>query len=97
MLSLLARCVVAVSGLRPRRPFSEKRAGESLLELKALCLELIDDVAAVQRQHIDNGIREARHIHDVWNMRSALFGSIALSFGERVARERLARLDALLG
>jgi len=62
-----------------------------------LCLELIEDVAAAQRQHVDHAIREARHMHDLWNMRSALFRSIALSFGEREARERLARLDTLLG
>ncbi|MBC7956353.1 MAG: hypothetical protein H7Y33_10855 [Cytophagales bacterium] len=96
-MSFLNRCLVAISGAPARRSFAQTRAGETLLELKAMCLELIADVAAGHRQNADNAIRDARHPHDVWNIRSALFGSIALSFGERVARERLARLDALLG
>jgi hypothetical protein len=96
-MSFFNRCLSAITGGPARRSFAHTRAGESLLELKAMCLELIEDVAAAHRQHTDNAIRNARHSHDVWNMRSALFGCIALSFGERVARERLARLDALLG
>jgi hypothetical protein len=96
-MSFLNRCLAAISGGSARQAFTRTRAGETMLELKAMCLELIADVAAAHRKPADNAIRDARHRHDVWNMRSALFGSIALSFGERVARERLARLDALLG
>jgi acyl-CoA reductase-like NAD-dependent aldehyde dehydrogenase len=96
MMSLLKRYLAAISGRHVRRQFMQSRAGETLLELKAVCRELIEDVAAAHRQHADHAIREARHSRDVWNMRSALFGSIALSFGEREARERLARLDDLL-
>lgn len=95
-MSLLDRCLSAISGRCASDPSVAAKLGDSLLELKALCLELIDDVAAHDRRPVDNALREARHSGDVWNMRSALFGSIALSFGEREARVRLARLDARL-
>ena len=95
-MSFLNRCISALSGRPSSHPSVAAQLGDSLLELKALCLELIADVAAHDRWPVDNALRDVRHSGDVWNMRSALFGSIALSFGERVARERLARLDALL-
>jgi acyl-CoA reductase-like NAD-dependent aldehyde dehydrogenase len=95
-MSFLPRVLAAIFSGSARRALAHTRAGETLQELKTLCLELIADVAAAHRKHADKAIRDARHRHDVWNMRSALFGSIALSFGESEARERLARLDALL-
>ena len=70
--------------------------GPSLDTLKCACLELIEDVSPERRSSLSRSILSARHRSDVWDLRSALFGSVSMSFGESVARERMARLDNLM-
>ena len=46
------------------------------------------------RLPLEYRVLRARHLGDLWDLRSQLFGAISLAFGEHVARERLQRLDA---
>lgn len=68
----------------------------SLDAAKRLCLELIDDVNPDRRNDLSRSILRARRREDVWALRSAVFGSVSLAYGELEARQRVARLDALL-
>ncbi|MEY4561356.1 MAG: hypothetical protein RLZZ618_633 [Pseudomonadota bacterium] len=90
-MSIAVRCLTFLSTHLRRR-----ERGPSLDTLKCLCLELIDDVCPKRRSLLSRSILGARHNADVWNLRSALFGGVSMSFGETVARERMARLDDLL-
>jgi hypothetical protein len=65
----------------------------SLDALRDACHELVADLPAAQRRELQLCIANARDAHDVWHLRSHLFGVISLTFGEHEARERLQRLD----
>lgn len=92
-MNSLRSCV----SLLVRKPLQRLlRRRPSLDAMKRLCLELIDDVCPDRRSALSRSIIGARHQTDMWDLRSALFGTVSLSFGEREARARVARLDALL-
>jgi hypothetical protein len=91
-MNFLRFCVLSI--LRRVRRLTRSRP--SLESMKHLCLELIDDVGPDRRNVLERSIINARHRADMWDLRSALFGTVSLSFGEREARARVARLDAML-
>jgi len=91
-MKFLRYCVVSVI----KRLRRLKQGRPSLDTMKRLCLELIDDVGPERRSVLARSIISARHQADMWDLRSALFGTVSLAFGEREARARVARLDALL-
>ncbi len=62
--------------------------------LRALCRELVADLASEERHALTQGLAQARCADDIWQLRSKLYGVISLRHGEHVARERLKRLDA---
>jgi hypothetical protein len=91
-MNFLRFCVLSIV----RRVRRLTRSRPSLDAMKRLCLELIDDVGPDRRTVLARSIINARHRADMWDLRSALFGTVSLSFGEREARARVARLDAML-
>lgn len=91
-MTLTDRCLNFLT----RRIHGSSRQDPSLDTLKCTCLELIEDVNPDRRTALSHSILNARHRGDVWDLRSALFGGVSMSFGEAVARERVARLDNLM-
>ncbi|MBX3606106.1 MAG: hypothetical protein KF788_12560 [Piscinibacter sp.] len=77
-------------GLQPPDPADE------LESLRALCHELVADLPESQRHVIGVVLLHARGRQDILHLRTQLFDAISHQFGERVARERLKRLDAAL-
>lgn len=69
---------------------------ERLEPLRALCHELAFDLPAVQRHMLALIVLHAHSRQDIAGLRAPLFDALARSLGERVARERVARLDAAL-
>jgi hypothetical protein len=85
--------------LRLTRPALRLHApdeSDELEYLRALCHELVSDLPQAQRHVIGVVLLHARGRQDILHLRAQLFDAISHQFGERVARERLQRLDAAL-
>ena len=76
--------------------FGLRNAATDVNSLRALCLELLNDVPEARRQLLMQRLEKMRRADDVWHVRSALFEVISLTHGEQVARERLLVLDERL-
>ena len=76
--------------------FGLRNATTDVNSLRALCLELLNDVPEARRQLLMQRLEKMRRADDVWHVRSALFEVISLTHGEQVARERLLVLDERL-
>jgi hypothetical protein len=96
MKTLLNRWMAAIYCAEIPRNFQDTRPDAAAIELQSLCLQLVADVTPSHRDRLAGIVHLTCRSADFWHLRSALFGTIALSFGERVARDRIARLDALL-
>ncbi len=64
--------------------------------LRELCLTLLVDVPAFDRQTMLERLERLRRSDDVWHLRGALFDTISRVHGESIARTRIAQLDARL-
>lgn len=62
--------------------------------LKALCLELLADVAPSERRPLLHRLERMRRADDLPHLRGALFDVISHAHGEGIARERLVQFDA---
>ncbi len=96
MKSFLTRWIDVLCGTPWETPSADTRIDVLLPDLKALCLRLVEDVTPSLRERMDGLISDANRPADFQHLREALYGTISLSFGDRVARERIAKLDALL-
>lgn len=91
-MTLADRCLNFLT----KRIDRQKPHGASLDTLKCACLDLIEDVCPVRRSALSRSILSARQRSDLQDLRPALSGSVRMSFGETIARERMARLDNLM-
>ena len=73
-----------------------QRRAPDMDALRALCGELLADVAAADRKAMLQRLEKMRRADDVWHLRSALFDTISRTHGEATARERLVTLDEKL-
>lgn len=81
---------------RPAPGASAEDQADELEFLRALCHELVADLPQAQRHVIGVILLHARGRQDILRLRAQLFDAIAYAFGERIARERLLRLDIAL-
>lgn len=81
---------------RPAVELPSCESADELEELRSLCHELVADLPQAQRHLIGVILLHARHRLDIEQLRTQLFDAVARRFGERVARARIARLDAAL-
>jgi len=65
--------------------------------LRELCAALLGDVPASDRKAMLARLVMLRRRDDVWQLRGALFDTVARVHGEAVARARIDQLDARLG
>ncbi len=79
---------------RVEPPASDEHEERRTLAVRTLCLAIVQDLPDDPRVPLEYRVLRARHLGDLWDLRSNLFGAISLAFGEHVARERLQRLDA---
>ena len=84
----IRRSLLSTIGLQRRPPDMDA--------LRALCGELLVDVAAADRNAMLQRLEKMRRADDVWHLRSALFDTISRAHGEATARERLVTLDEKL-
>jgi hypothetical protein len=73
--------------------FGLAHAAPDIDALRELCVNLLDDVPAADRQSMLLRLEKMRRADDVWHLRGALFDTISRAHGEAAARERLAFLD----
>ena len=73
--------------------FGLRNAATDVNSLRALCLELLNDVPEARRQVLLQRLEKLRRADDVWHVRSALFEVISLTHGEQAARELSMVLD----
>lgn len=64
--------------------------------LRELCITLLDDVPAADRQAMLLRLEKMRRADDMWHLRTALFDTISRAHGEGAARARLLILDEQL-
>lgn len=81
---------------RPALGLSAADEADELEVLRALCHELVADLPQAQRHVIGVILLHARGRQDILHLRAPLFDAVAHEFGERIARERLLRLDIAL-
>lgn len=62
--------------------------------VQELCIGLLGDVAAHDRELLLQRLGRLRRADDLWELRNVLFGLVSAHHGESVARERLSRFDA---
>ena len=64
--------------------------------LRELCITLLADVPAFDRNTMLERLGKMRRADDLWHLRGALFDTISRVHGETVARARIEQLDAQL-
>jgi hypothetical protein len=69
------------------------QAAPDIDALRELCVSLLDDVPAAERQGMLMRLEKMRRADDMWHLRGALFDTISRAHGEAEARERLVILD----
>lgn len=68
----------------------------SIDKVRRLCLDVIDDVPPWHKQGLVSRISHLRHPAEVAEIKPHLFEAVSMHLGEREARARINRLDALL-
>ena len=81
---------------RPAAELPACASADELEALRSLCHELVADLPQAQRHLVGVILLHARDRLDIAQLRTQLFDALARRLGERVARERINRLDAAL-
>ncbi len=76
--------------------FGKLRAPLDPPALRALCMAMLADVPAADREAMLQRLGQMRRADDLWYLRGALFDIVSRNYGETVARERLTELDSQL-
>jgi len=67
-----------------------------LRNLRRLCQSILEDLRTESGQTLRDRVRMADHASEFWHMRPRIFDAVSEVHGERVAAERMSRLDTEL-